>query len=108
MDHRHFTTPPGVWTVAATDSIIERGTLDDWIQLRAAALADPQVLAKLRRLCEERTRDLYDPWVDGHRAWRAYLETAFETDVTCEVLREAYRDAGGLPPEAYTPIRQAH
>lgn len=69
------------------------GNLDDWVALRTAALASAGVQADLRRLCELRTADRLDPDADGYLAWRAYLETCFETDDTCEVLREAFRDA---------------
>ena len=69
--------------------------LSDWIELRAAALARPEVFADLRRLCQLRSADFYDPFVDGHRAWLAYMDSAMTKDETCSVLRAAFTDAGG-------------
>jgi hypothetical protein len=81
--------------VAAIDAIIERGTLADWIRLRAVALADPRVMTELRRLCELAAADLYDPWVDGHRAWLIYIESAILHDTDCSNLVDAFIEAGG-------------
>jgi len=95
MEHRRLTTHVGTLTIAAIDSIIERGALSDWIELRAAALARPEVFANLRRLCQVRSGDFYDPFVDGHRAWLAYMDSAMAKDESCSVLRQAFTDSGG-------------
>ena len=83
-------------TQAEIDSIIGRGTLADWIELRSAALARPQVFAKVRRLCQVRAADLYDPFVDGHRAWLAYIDCAIAQDESCAVLRRTFVESGGM------------
>lgn len=73
------------------DAIIEHGSLAAWIELRAAALADPAVLADLRRLCALRaTQDPNAPRIKGHQVWSVYLDTAFETDDRCEALWDAF------------------
>jgi hypothetical protein len=85
-----------VLPVATIDSIVARGTLSDWIELRAAALTHPEVLADLRRLCRARAADLYDAFADGHRAWLAYVDSEIARDEDCAVLRQAFVDSGGL------------
>ena len=95
MEHCRLTAHVGTLTVAAIDSVIERGALSDWIELRAAALARPKVFADLRRLCQLRSAELYDPFVDGHRAWLAYMDSAMTKDKNCSMLRQAFTDSGG-------------
>jgi hypothetical protein len=95
MEYDHPRTSAGVLALAAIDSVIERGTLCDWIELRSAALACPEVFADLRHLCRIRTADLYDPFADGHRAWLAYIDSAIGNDASCAVLRQAFIESGG-------------
>src|SRR6267143_4282518 len=61
--------------------------------VRAAALAHPEVFADLRRLCQARTADLCNPFVDGHRAWLAHIDCAMAKDENCSVLRQVFTDA---------------
>jgi hypothetical protein len=90
MEYDRTRMSASVLALAAMDSVIERGTLCDWIELRAAALVCPEVFADLRRLCRIRTADLYDPFADGHRAWLAYIDSAIGKDASCAVLRQAF------------------
>ena len=53
MQHRHITSDE--ISVAAIDAIVERGSLEDWCELRAAALSDPAILSKLERVARRRT-----------------------------------------------------
>jgi hypothetical protein len=95
MEHCRLTTHVGTLTTAAIDSIIERGALSDWIELRAAALVRPEVFAPLRQLCQVRAADLYDPFADGHRAWLVYMDSGIAEDENCSGLRQAFTDSGG-------------
>jgi hypothetical protein len=95
MEYDCTRTSAGVLALAAIDSVIERGTLCDWIELRAAALACPEVFADLRRLCRIRTADLCDPFADRRRAWLAYIDSAIGKDASCAVLRQAFIESGG-------------
>ena len=52
----HHITPDEI-SVAAVDEIVKRGSLEDWCELRAAALSDPEVLAKLEHVARSRTGD---------------------------------------------------
>ena len=52
MEHRHLNHQR--FTLAAIDDVIARGKWQDWAALRQAALADPAVLERIRRVCAAR------------------------------------------------------
>lgn len=49
MQHRHLNHED--FTLPAVDDIIRRGGWRDWVALRRAALRDPAVQERIRRLC---------------------------------------------------------
>ena len=53
MLHRHLDNPG--YTLAAIDDVIERGMLDDWLDLAQAVRDDPDVEDKVRRIVAART-----------------------------------------------------
>ena len=55
MQQQHITSAE--ISVAAIDEIVKRGSLEDWCELRAAALSDPEVLAKLEQVARRRIGD---------------------------------------------------
>lgn len=76
MRHRHLTTEG--WTPATIDSCIVRGGPDGegWVELRAAARADAEVLHAVQSLCRARLRqgrddpEFYDrEWFEAWLAW---------------------------------------
>ena len=67
MLHRHLNHEG--YTAAAIDDVIERGSKQDWFELRRAALTDPSVAERLRRLCEERRSH---PHAQRHHFWAHY------------------------------------
>ena len=67
MLHRHLNHER--YTAAAIDDVIERGSKQDWFELRRAALADPRVAERVRRLCEAR---LLHPDAQRHHFWTHY------------------------------------
>ena len=67
MLHRHLNHER--YTAAAIDDVIERGGKQDWFELRRAALADPSVAERVRRLCEAR---LSHPHAERHHFWTHY------------------------------------
>jgi hypothetical protein len=72
MQHRHL--QPEEFTAAAVDDIIRRGGWRDWVELRRAALRDPAVTLRIRRICAA-TRN--DPEQEGAQRigfWRMYAE----------------------------------
>ena len=69
MKHRHLIEQPTL-TLAAIDDIIERGKVEDWIELRTAADKDPEVKEKIRKICAARKDDLYSP--ERYHLWGLY------------------------------------
>lgn len=74
MRHRHVTSED--WTPVTIDSCIGRGGAEGWLELRAAARADPAVLREVQSLCRARLRqgrddpEFYDrEWFDAWLAW---------------------------------------
>lgn len=76
-------------------AIISFGRLADWRRLRAAALADPGVAARLRDRCEARGRPGCRPEDEPFRCWLAYAESVMDRDADGTVLREVFADARG-------------
>lgn len=71
MKHRHLNTQ--AWTLAAIDSCITRGTPTDHEELRRAAAANPEIMRKIRVVCEavlarenpeNFDRNLYKSWLE--------------------------------------------
>ena len=67
MQHRHLNHQR--FTSAAIDDIIGRGRWDYWRALREAALRDPAVMERIRRVCRQRGED---PRRQRHRFWAHY------------------------------------
>lgn len=74
MKHRHLNHSN--WTLAAIDSCITRGTREDHQDLRAAALADPEIMKGIVKVAGHRAgddepenfdRDLYRQWLEWAR-----------------------------------------
>lgn len=68
MQHRHLNHQG--YTLASIDDIIARGRWKDWADLRAAALADAAVIARIERVCLHQTRD---PYAQRHHFWLNYV-----------------------------------
>ena len=69
MLHRHLNHQR--LTLAAIDDVIARGRWRDWADLRRAALDDPAILEKVRRICRP---NLSDPYAQRHHFWMHYAE----------------------------------
>ncbi len=50
MRHRHLNDDVGL-TSAAIDDILDRGALDDWIELRDAAKRDEAIAERIAHVC---------------------------------------------------------
>ena len=68
MKHRHLYDWPYL-TLSAIDDIIERGKRNDWVELRDAAKRDPEVMAKIRKICAARC---VNPYAQRYHLWRVY------------------------------------
>lgn len=55
MRHRHLKT--NEWTLAAIDSAIERGSLEDWRELFAAAGDDKKIAESILKVAAKPDRD---------------------------------------------------
>ena len=69
MQHRHLNHQG--FTLTAIDDTIDRGGLEDWVQLRREALGDHTLLRKVLRVCAAR---IDDPYAQRHHFWRHYAE----------------------------------
>jgi|NGEPerStandDraft_6_1074524.scaffolds.fasta_scaffold300254_2 hypothetical protein len=69
MQHRHL-NHQGL-TLAAIDDIIDRGNLDDWLELRQAVLRDQAVLRKVQRVCAAHPSN---QTAQRYYFWRHYAE----------------------------------
>ena len=69
MRHRHLTHES--FTLAAIDDVIDRGEKGDWLELRRAALSDPSVLERIRKVC---AAHLADPYAQRYHFWMHYAE----------------------------------
>lgn len=58
MQHRHIA--PQNLSSAAIDDIIERGSLQDWYELSAAARSDRDALDRIERIARARAADPSD------------------------------------------------
>ncbi|MGV1098730.1 hypothetical protein ACUUL3_04890 [Thiovibrio sp. JS02] len=78
MKHRHLVT--SAWTLAAIDSCICRGTEADYAELRQAAFADPEIIQKIRKVCESVLAKDYEENYDCvlYEAWLNWTKTIFE------------------------------
>ncbi|MBI4675111.1 MAG: hypothetical protein HY741_26010 [Chloroflexi bacterium] len=82
MLHRHLNHQQ--FTLTAIDDVIARGKRQDWIQLRAAVLADRTVLEKVLRVCQAH---IADPYAQRYHFWKHYAErhlAAFDSIVGIE------------------------
>lgn len=66
MCHRHLNH--NEFTLAAIDSVIERGSAEDWLELREATRTRPELIAKIARVCEAQrnnpySAELYAEWL---------------------------------------------
>jgi len=69
MQHRHLNHE--MFTLAAIDDIIARGKRPDWVALRRAALADPDLMQKVLRVCRA---NCDDPYAQRYHFWKHYAE----------------------------------
>lgn len=56
MRHRYLVDDVG-YTTAAIDDILDRGSLDDWLDLRDAAKGDKAIADRIERVC--RAHEMY-------------------------------------------------
>ena len=69
MLHRHLNHQD--FTLAAIDDVIDRGRRQDWAELRRAALADRDVMEKVRRVCDAHVQD---PYAQRYHFWKGYAD----------------------------------
>ena len=69
MQHRQLNQE--IFTLAAIDDIIARGKRPDWSALRRAALADPDLMQKILRVCRA---NCDDPYAQRDHFWKHYAE----------------------------------
>jgi hypothetical protein len=67
MRHRHLNHQE--YTLAAIDSVIDRGKPQDWAELRSAALNDRTIMEKIFRVAVAHADDPYSP--EMYLLWRA-------------------------------------
>ena len=67
MEHRHINHQ--MFTTAAIDDIIERGSRADWVELRDRAVSTPAIMLKILRVC---TAHADDPGAQRYHLWRHY------------------------------------
>lgn len=87
--HRHL-NHQGV-TLAAIDDVIERGTMDDWLEMARALRTNPALLGKVRRICNARL-SANDPEVDeqNYRFWSNYVAKQSSPDRVEAKLHEEF------------------
>ncbi len=71
MQHRHLNHEG--FTPTAIDDIIDRGGLNDWLDLRAAILDDQSLRDDLLRICAAHTGD---PYAQRYHFWEQYARHA--------------------------------
>ncbi len=79
MFHRHLEAPG--YTLAAIDDVIERGMLDDWLDLAQAPRDDPATNAKVRHILAARTGEQS---TIHHAFWRSRLAYLDQCDAQPE------------------------
>jgi len=57
------------YTRAAIDDVIERGLMQDWLDLRNAARAEPALLDDIARVCAAK---IADPYARRYHFWNNY------------------------------------
>jgi len=72
MIHRHLNFRE-VYSCAAIDDVIGRGSRTDWARLRIAADADRSLLAKILRVCMAKVSD---PYEQRYHLWKYHAEHA--------------------------------
>lgn len=55
MTHRHITATD--WSLMAIESLLDRGTLEDWREFARAIKRDPSLPARVRKVCDYRQPD---------------------------------------------------
>jgi len=68
MIHRHLNHEE--YTLAAIDDSIARGDRQDWEQLRRAVLESPELLGKIRSICQDK---IVDPYAQRYHFWMNYV-----------------------------------
>jgi len=69
MLHRHLNHQR--FTLAAIDDVISRGRWQDWVDLRAAVLANRPLLDKVERVCRPY---ISDPYAQRYHFWMNYVK----------------------------------
>ena len=69
MFHRHLNHQ--TYTLAAIDDVIDRGELVEWAQLRRALRTEPEVRARIIRICESH---IADPYAQRYHFWSNYVK----------------------------------
>ena len=72
MQHRHLNSQD--FTLPAVDHIIRRGGWRDWVALRRAAVSDPAVLERIRRLCGVLEQGAEAEGAQRLTFWRKYVQ----------------------------------
>lgn len=69
MIHRHLNHTE--FTLAAIDDIISRGKAQDWKELRASVIKDPDIVEMVRQVCAPQ---LSDPYAQRYHFWKHYVD----------------------------------
>jgi len=67
MKHRHLNHQ--LFSLAAIDNIIERGSRTDWAELRDRAIVDNDIRQKVLTVCEAH---IHDPYAQRYHLWSHY------------------------------------
>ena len=70
MNHRHINTCE--YTLAAIDDVIERGVMNDWLELRDAVRSSSRVANDVRKVCEH--GQACSDFASRYVFWRKYLD----------------------------------
>ncbi|MDR1489020.1 MAG: hypothetical protein LBS65_00810 [Desulfovibrio sp.] len=78
MLHRHINdTQP--FSLVAIDDIISRGSLADWIELRDALIANPDLAASIQRVC---ANYIHDPTEQRYHFWNFFVGSCASSEVS--------------------------
>lgn len=69
MLHRHLNHQD--FSLAAIDDVIDRGKIEDWRELRRAALEDRTTMEMVLRIC---LAHVHDPYAQRYHFWKNYAE----------------------------------
>ena len=72
MTHRHIIEGETL-SLTAIDDIIDRGSPDDWRELKARVNVDSLLLAKIIRVCAAK---IADPYAQRYHLWNYYARHA--------------------------------